>query len=164
MRRPSWPISIAFRRLRKKYGVELHQDDVSIVFITIPYAGKLWHPQFSDSITFVSRRLADVFWFVDASLLQISLRFNGHQISSQLRFCFLSVCQDAQPGFGWLRVLGPSSVPSLPLFPLCAASQTWVRLCFLSVLLCTSEVYWWSSFQAWVRGDLQRPCAHTFLL
>ena len=143
---------MTFRRLRKKYGVELHQDDVSIVFITIPYAGKLWHPQFSDSITFVSQRLADVFWFVDASLLQISLRFNGHQILSQLRFCFrqrssrfkmfLSVCQDAQPGFGWLRVLGPLSVPILPLFPLCAASQTWVRLCLLSVLLCTCEVYW----------------------
>ena len=55
---------------------------------------------------------------------RLSLHFNGHQILSQLRFCFrqrssrfkmfLSVCQDAQPGFGWLRVLGPSSqhVPS----------------------------------------------------
>ena len=105
---------------------------------------------------------------------RLSLRFNGHQLLSQLRFCFrqrsssfkmfLSVCQDVQPGFGWLRVLEPSSVPSLTLFPLCAASQTWVRLCLLSVLLCTCEVYWWSLFQAWVRGDLQRPCAHTFLL
>ena len=67
--------TIAFRRLRKKYGMELHQDDVGIVFITIPYAGKLWHPQFSDSITFVSQRLADVFWFVDASLLQTFVTF-----------------------------------------------------------------------------------------
>ena len=85
---------------------------------------------------------------------RLSLRFNAHQLLSQLRFCFhqrsgsfkmfLSVCQNVQPGFGWLRVLGPSSAPSLTLFPLCAASQTWVRLCLLSVLLCTCEVYWWS--------------------
>ena len=41
----------------------------------------------------------------------------------------------------WLSVLMPSSVPSLTLFPLCAASQTWVRLCLLSVLFCSCEVH-----------------------
>ena len=158
---------MTFRRLRKKYGVELHQDDVSIVFITIRYVGKLWHPQFSDSITFVSQRLADVFWFVDASLLQTFVTFQWAPNIVPVTLLLSSKVKQIQnvpcsmPG---LRVLGPSSVPSLPLFPLCAASQTWVRLCLLPVLLCTCEVYWWSSFQAWVRGDLQRPCAHTFLL
>ena len=34
-----------------------HQDDLSIVFITVRYADKLWHPQFFGAITFVSQRL-----------------------------------------------------------------------------------------------------------
>ena len=34
-----------------------HQDDLSIVFITVRYAGKLWHPQFFGVVTFVSQRL-----------------------------------------------------------------------------------------------------------
>ena len=56
----------AFRRLRKKYGVELQQDDLGIVFMTIRYPDKLWHPQFFGAITFVSQRLTVVFWFVEA--------------------------------------------------------------------------------------------------
>ena len=56
----------AFRRLQKRYGVELHQDDLSIVLMTIRSADKLWHPQFSGAITFVSQRLTVVFWFVEA--------------------------------------------------------------------------------------------------
>ena len=47
----------AFRRLRKKYGVELHKDNLSIVFMTVLQADKLWHPQFFGAITFVSKRL-----------------------------------------------------------------------------------------------------------
>ena len=47
----------AFGRLRKKYGVELHQDDLGIVFMTVLYADKLWHPQLIGAITFVSQRL-----------------------------------------------------------------------------------------------------------
>ena len=31
------------RRLRKKYGVELHQDNLSSVFMTVGVAGTLWH-------------------------------------------------------------------------------------------------------------------------
>ena len=49
----------AFRRLRKKYGVELHQDNVSVVFMTVLYADTLWHPQFFGAITFVSKRLTE---------------------------------------------------------------------------------------------------------
>ena len=30
--------------------------------------------------------------------------------------------------------------------------------------MCGVPPYWWSSFKAWVRYDLQRPCAHTCLL
>ena len=56
----------AFRRLQKKYGVELHQDDLGIVSMTIRSADKLWHPHFSGAITFVSQRLTVVFWFVEA--------------------------------------------------------------------------------------------------
>ena len=49
-----------------KYGVVLQQDDLEIVFMTIRYADKLWHPQFFSSITFVSQRFSVVFWFVQA--------------------------------------------------------------------------------------------------
>ena len=45
----------AFRRLRKKYGVEVQQDHLSIVFMTVRHADKLWHPQFFGAITFVSQ-------------------------------------------------------------------------------------------------------------
>ena len=55
-----------FRRFRKKYGMELQQDDLSIVSVTLRYGDKLWHPQFFGAITFVSQRLTIVFQFVEA--------------------------------------------------------------------------------------------------
>ena len=45
----------AFRRLQKKYGVELHQDNLSSVFMTVGVAGTLWHPQFFSAITVESK-------------------------------------------------------------------------------------------------------------
>ena len=56
----------AFRRLQEKYGVELHQGDLGIVFMTIRSSDRLWHPQFSGASIFVSQRLTVVFWFVEA--------------------------------------------------------------------------------------------------
>ena len=49
----------AFRRLRKKYGVELQQGDLSNVFTTVGDADTLWHLQFFNAVTLKSHRLIE---------------------------------------------------------------------------------------------------------
>ena len=49
----------AFRQLWKKYGVELHERDLSSVFMTVGDADTLWHPQFFSAVTFESQRLTE---------------------------------------------------------------------------------------------------------
>ena len=44
----------------------LQQDDLSILLQTFRSSDRLWHPQFSGAITFVSLRLTVVFWLVEA--------------------------------------------------------------------------------------------------
>ena len=39
------------KQLWKVYGVELHWDDLSFVFITVGDADILWHSQFFSAIT-----------------------------------------------------------------------------------------------------------------
>ena len=51
--------------------MELQQDDLSIVSVTLRYADKLWHPQFFGAITFVSQRLTIVFQFVEHEFMTL---------------------------------------------------------------------------------------------
>ena len=46
----------AFRKLWKKCVVELHQRNLSRVFMTIGVADTFWHPQFFSTVTFESQR------------------------------------------------------------------------------------------------------------
>ena len=47
----------AFRQLRKKYGVELHQRHLNSVFMTVGDADTPGHPEFFSAVTFESQRL-----------------------------------------------------------------------------------------------------------
>ena len=46
----------AFRKLWKKCVVELHQRDLSRVFMTVGVADTFWHPQLFSTVTFESQR------------------------------------------------------------------------------------------------------------
>ena len=98
----------AFRRLWKKCGVELHQHDLSIVFMTVLYADKLWHPQFSGAITFVSQCLTEEerSWSIWLHAQSLAGRAPSSSCGSEAVSSLMTVPNDDPGILSWFGVVG----------------------------------------------------------